>query len=441
MLGVLPNAMKIPVSGYENSKGYAMNKTILLLTSTFVFYVSGSLTLAGELSPDTEAIIDAVIQAHEAQTSAIRKGTGLANVSVLNKFSEHKPEEENYRARFWFKDQSSRTDTSLLDSQASGDDIYVSKADNGEFSYRYSCFRDSVRVRRTGVGFRGDLGNDFHPDIYFNGGMPKPISYGFKRLKDNLISEPELRFTQNGLLEFTISSSKKRKYDNQVVADLETHYILLDPEGEYRLLEYRFEQNNFSGPGSSFLSHMKIEWSDSGLEEAYPKSVSFDRVTVRSAQELKNVSDGEKLDRKVETHITINVEEFTPNVEIDDKLFTLAGMGIERGAIVNDVVSGIIYRYDSPKVTEISLESLLSESHSELSPSKTNLTREEDSSSNEKRGLDNMATEDAVSSSGVAASIANSNLRIVVAISIVVVIASMTVLLIRLIARRKRKYG
>ncbi len=421
-----------------------MNKTILLLTSTFVFYVSGSLTLAGELSPDTEAIIDAVIQAHEAQTSAIRKGTGLVNVSVLNKLSEHIPKEENYRARFWFKDQSSRTDTSLLDSQASGDDIYVSMADNGEFSYRYNCFTDNVKVRRTGVGFRGDLGYDFHPDIYFNGGLTRPLSYSFKRLKDNLISEPELRFTENGLLEFTISFSEKRKYDNQVVTELETHYILLDPEREYRILEYRFEQNNSSGPESYFLSHMKIEWSDSGLEEAYPKSVSFDRVTVRSAQALKNVPDvpdGEKLDRKVETHITMNVEEFTPNVEIDDKLFTLEGMGIERGAKVNDAVSGIIYTYDSPKVTEISLESLLSESHSEHLPSKTTLTREEDSSSNEKRGLDNMAKEDAVSSSGVATSTANSNLRIVVALSIVVVIASMTVLLIRLIARRKRKYG
>lgn len=336
-----------------------MKTRILLFPCIIGFCVLGNIARASELSPEIEAIMDAVILAHEAENDHTKKGRGVANVSLIINSGQKKLEEESTQACFWFKGRSRRTDMTPIDSGESDKMAQVSMATNGEFYYKYNRFVDGAIVQRANAaGFIGELGKDFNPNVFFFW-MRSPLSDAFRNMKVNCPSDLDVQFDEKGLLKFMGSYNEKVKYDTQEINIKETFYILLDPQHAYRIQKYRFEQENVSGPGSSRIEEMELTWNDSERVEMYPESVKFDRTTIRSAKQIKNTPEGTKLDREVETHLRINVKEFRSDVNIDDNIFTLEGMGIKYGTKIDDQIAGILYTYGSNKVTEGTLKFLL----------------------------------------------------------------------------------
>lgn len=421
-----------------------MKKSVLLFAGIIGFSILTNITWPHELPPEIEAIMNAIIQAHEAETDRLRQGAGLATVSITRGPVGKAKTEENTHVQFWFKGRSRRTDFYPLDSDISDKSFKQSRVDNGEFFYSYGAHINAASIERSGrAGFKGELTQDFHHDVFFNWVSGIPLKQTFRRMidhKDKNIFKFEVQFTKEGLLKFIGTSNEKVKYGSQEMDEIANFSFLLDLKRSYRIVAYHFEQKNVNGPGSCNIDDMKVEWHDYGLGEVYPKSVKSDHWLVRSTEDLKNPPDGVKeLDREVETHIEISVKEFQPNINIEDNIFTLKGMGIKRGTKINDQVSGILYTYGSNKVTEATLESLLNDSRSARSASDKRAAQLEYQSPRKEFESKSTSRENAVSP-GVVATRKTDSTRYIITIGLImVIIVSGALFLLRLVARKRQK--
>jgi hypothetical protein len=316
--------------------------------------------MASQLSPEIKAVMDAVIQAHEAEINSTKKGKGFADVSVVINSGQKVLEEENVRAHFWFKGQSSRTDTYLMDSKSPDKELQKSMATDGEFFYKYNRLVDGASVEHAdSAGSVSKIGEDFNFNVFFNW-MGRPLSETFKYMKDNCSSKLDIQFDENGFLKLAGDYNEKVKYGAQEMNMKEVFYFLLDPKHAYRIQKYYYEQENVGEPGSSFIEEMQVDWDDYDDKEMYPKTIIFDRFSIRSRKQMKDPEPGETIyDPEIEKHLRINVKEFKSDVHIDNDIFTLEGMGIKHGTKIYDQIRGVLYRYGNNKVTEATLESLL----------------------------------------------------------------------------------
>ncbi|MCX5718770.1 MAG: hypothetical protein NT055_02180 [Nitrospirae bacterium] len=420
-----------------------MKKSILLFTGIIGFSILINITWPHELTPEIEAIMDAIIQAHEAETTSFRQGTGIATVSIIRGPVGKEKTEENKHAQFWFKGRLRRTDFYSIGSETTKSLLQV-RVDNGEFFYSYSPSLNAASVEPSGrPGFKGNLLQDFHPDVFLNFISDIPLSQTIRRMKDGKdknVFKFDPQFTEEGFLKFTGTSNEKVKYGSQVMDMIANFSFLLDPKHSYRILSYHLDQKNFNGPDSSNVDDMKVEWNDYGSEEAYPKSIKSHHMLVRSSDVLKHPPEGVKeLDREVETHIEISVKEFQSDINIEDSIFTLKGMGVKYGTKVNDQVSGIFYTYGGDKVSEASLESLLSDSQTTKQPSSKSVVH---SKAQETRlpGSDanNSSSKNIVTPNNVTLGTTNRTRCIIIA-SIMVIIISGAFLLLRLVVRKRQE--
>lgn len=342
-----------------------MKKSILSLTITTSLAVCCIVTPARGLSSEAENLLDACIKAYEAEAARSRSGTGIASVFKSYGSTGKEKDIEDVKVQFWFKDQARRSDFHTPNSNISSDSLVRSSVDNGEFCYGYRQFADIAYVRRSGVsGFKDEAGQDFHPDVFMTDNSGISLCRIFSNLKTNPDFEVQVRFNEKGLLEITATYQGKVTYDGREVNEESNVHFLLDPKHSYRVLEYRNEQRNVNGLGSVEINDMQVSWQDYGPGEAYPKSVKSYGKRVRSIKSVQNPPEGSRdWDREVESNMRIDVNDFSPNIEIPDDLFTLAGIGVKKGTKIDDIVTGIIYFWGATKVDEASLESLLDDSN------------------------------------------------------------------------------
>jgi|GEM_PF-3856688 len=336
-----------------------MKKILALFTVVISFHANVGAILADQLTPEVASVMDAIIQAHEAEAARVKTGRGTANVSLLVNSGKKVLDEEKSNVRFWFKGQSRRTDFFAPDSEMLQNGAHTSICDNGEFFYRYNRLVEGAIVRQSGSeDFRGQIGKDFGCDV-FSYWLGAPLSKMLKDIKDSGRAKIDVELTEKGLLKLVANRAEETRYDGQTVAVTVYYYLLLNPADSYRIEEYHFEQRNGNGPGSSNTIHLKSDWLELPLGQSYPRNVKYDRVTTRSALALKNSPDGAALDRNVETHINITLKEFEPAIDINDSFFSLEGMGVRPGTTIDDQITGIVYSYGARKVDEETLQRLI----------------------------------------------------------------------------------
>jgi hypothetical protein len=142
-----------------------------------------------------------------------------------------------------------------------------------------------------------------------------------------------------------------------------------------------------------------------------------------------------ELNREIERHIEINVEEFESGIDIDDTVFTLKGMGVRQDTKIDDIISGVFYTYGNMKISEASLESLLNDSKSQ-EHSSVATAASQNQSSKEESSSDDLSMEDtrSVLAKGITGSVWN-----IIAIAIpLAVITVGAFFLLRLIACKRK---
>ena len=342
-----------------------MRNFVLLYISIIGLSVSNSTTWASELNAETEAIMKAVIQAHEAEVDRLRQARGSATISILGRNIDGTEIKENPQIEFYFKGQSRRSDIYSRSSETFDKSFLRSRVDNGEFYYRYNPVLNSASVDRSGsAAFKGDLAEDFHHDVFFNWISNIPLRRTLQRIIDKKYGSDfdyKVEFIDDNLLKLSGSSNEKKKYGDRIMDKTEAFTFVLDPRHSYRIVKYHYEQKNVNGPGSSNVDDLSVDWQGQPLGEQYPRYVKYDHSSVLS-ETTKPPEGVKELNREIERHIEINVEEFEPGIDIDDTVFTLKGMGVRNDTNIDDIISGVFYTYGSMKVSEAFLESLLNDS-------------------------------------------------------------------------------
>jgi len=323
-------------------------------------------------SEEAESLIDAILQAYEAQLLDIGTGLGSATFLMREGPTGYQQTEELTDIRFWYKGEKRRTDFFETATEVDAPKRLRSVADNGEvlFSYNTQLDRASISTLNP-ISDRGWFGKDFHPSTLLTGWRSLPAVDMLRLMKEKQNQDkykPYLQRTNEGFIELAGKSEEKLTHQNKAFDAVELFSFVFDPKHAFRPVSYYIEQQNTEGPGSAYVLDVKIRWLENNSGVGYPKSIEFSSHSVLSDAELEK-GPPEGLDEKEwlsfkdrESYWKIIVEEFQQNTEIDDKLFTLEGMGTTGATLINDHILGSIQRYGSVRIAEEQLDSLLNES-------------------------------------------------------------------------------
>jgi hypothetical protein len=267
-------------------------------------------------------------------------GAGSASVII------HENDQETERLLdFKFKDIMSRSDAyHLVNGQKA--DLEVLWSVNRDDSVTYNGY-NAVLQNRPPSQFHREIGYDFHPET-FNRIRQKPVWQILENILDGA-AQINIRLEHNGIL--TISAD----YEFEDPTASEKASIALDSTKEYALVFWEHHTNNLNGGGSSMDLTYRAEW-DKFDNHWYLKQLDFQ-------EDIKDaVSDSEDVQiesSSYQAHITIR--QFSPEGQIDDSEFTLAGLHLPAGTLIVDDIAGTAYRYGTGLISTRQLEEALLE--------------------------------------------------------------------------------
>lgn len=315
-------------------------------------------TLFSEQSAfNTDDMIDIIITAQEAELATLKQGFGSCNMTSISETDTTDTITEKVNVKFYFKGLATRTDIGISDDL---DQNSYSEVDTGEFWYRYNKLYDAALIEKSRAteNHGREFSRDFHPNVYYGylGGITLP------ELLDKVRDRCDIQFhyTNKGLLEFTSKYGYDADGNAAPSATTSMYYILLDPTHSYRPLKWTYEQKNSVFQGEYHKVECAIEWNDLS-DYSYPASVTYFQTTIRSPERIEKMStDGRHPPKSNTREVHIGDININPNTRISDEVFTLEGMGVKAGTLIDDMITGISYRYGASQVVdEIFLEDML----------------------------------------------------------------------------------
>jgi hypothetical protein len=227
---------------------------------------------------------------------------------------------------FAFKEQKSRTDIFESSGGSKGPRLQARvKSDKYDFNY-YSYThegRGSASIYRT-KGHRA-MGQDFdfHPEVFkrLKGYSLIHCLETFLKAEESEI-DVSARLDGEGILHIVGRGhivTPSREYDHEIQLSFDTQKELVPVLG----------RNTLIYPEKTTHTIYKFQWA------------KFNSLWYVSRAE-HSIHVGDDQPRK---HITVTVKNFSPNVNVSDKEFTLNGLGIPDGVLVTDRVAGVTYRY------------------------------------------------------------------------------------------------
>jgi len=230
---------------------------------------------------------------------------------------------------FAFKEQKSRTDIFESSGGSKGSRLQgrvkSDKYDFNYYSYTHEGWGSSSIYRTKGHRAIGGQDFDFHPEVF-----KKLKGYSLIHCLETFLKAEEseidvsARLDGEGILHIVgrghiVGSTRSREYDHEVQLSFDTQKELVPV----------LCRSTFIYPEKTTSAIVKLQW-------AKFNSLWY----VSSAEHSVHVGDDQP--RK---HITVTVKNFSPNVKVSDKEFTLNGLGIPDGVLVTDKVAGVTYRY------------------------------------------------------------------------------------------------
>ena len=305
---------------------------------------------ATDLSGQLDAIVEAVAAAHNVEIESIRQARGVARVTATQQFSGDREDEHvDYRVDFCFKGIKTRSDMFSIPPEQSAQPHHI-MAFNGQTAFRYNAFAHDATIQLPEWSpFLHELGEDFSPEIFFSFRRNRS-SGSLASLAKSHSDKITVQIEDTGLLRISKTFSENVTYHGVPSTGRATGYFLLDPNRGYRIVEIYTDQSGFRGPGSKYLVHLQIQWAEYD-KAIYPKQVTY--------KDVRNYPDAQPNDITA-IHKKIVIEQLQPNVEVDDREFTLEGMALKPATLVDDQIAGVLYNYGAPKINEAALEALAS---------------------------------------------------------------------------------
>ncbi len=283
---------------------------------------------------EADKILDSIIDAQTAELDLIHEGKGTAEIKITNPKDTLTREGQ---VNFWFKREKTRSD--LWQDKDGTITFMSSDCYNGKLLIRYNDKVPSANIRKAGRGaFRQQYGQDFHPSVFFNifDGRSFKDLFGYFRK-----TFPEQIYFQNqddGLIKVGIKLSEIKKYGSKEYNASSDYYVIVDPQIGFRIVEYYFEDLNGGGPDAKVVEKVKMEWKRYG-QSIFPKNINFDSSFALPARDLFS-----------ERHFHVQIIEFSGDVQITDEIFSLEGMPVKNGTLIDDRINGTTYRYGDSSI-------------------------------------------------------------------------------------------
>ena len=334
--------------------------TILILIMLNVVQTSFA-----ESDLNVDQLLDIIIVSQKAELASIKQGKGSCVISTVRQAGKNEPERNEQDIRFYFKGVATRTDV-LPKGALEQDDFLYSVVDSGEYWYRYNKTIDNALVKKSRIARPRKLSEDFHPNVYYGfvGNVLIHIFLDKARKNCDIASN----FTQEGLLELTSTKYCEAEGGATASSDFTSMcYMLLDPAHSYRPLQWTYEQKDVGFKGEYSKDERTIQWNDSS-DFSYPTSIIHSGSIIMVPERLKLMPHGDRFSQSSNFKVHVEITDVDPHAQIVDETFTLEGMGIKNGTVIDDAITGIIYKYGVPEMDESFLEDMLS---STSSPSET----------------------------------------------------------------------
>jgi hypothetical protein len=279
-------------------------------------------------------LIESIIRSHESFLNQITDTRGNARVLANIKHGKNK-KNAICDSKFYYTKQASRTDSTFLNTR---NNKVTYLADNGEIFTKYKPRTTHGLIDKTGNGaFLNVWGSDLSVRVYFT--LDQVL---ISDLLKDCIKQKYLNIhheiVKDDIIKLVIKGEHAGIKDNV--------FMLFEPQKSFRLVELQYIQNTHD---CTRLEHIVIDWGKRKEDLNYPRKASLKKEYIS-----KNGSD------KTSKYYEVQTQNVVTNIDIDDELFTLEGMDVEAGSVIEDVVAGVVYKYKNAIVTEKDLEILAS---------------------------------------------------------------------------------
>lgn len=274
---------------------------------------------------DPMAVVRTVLSAVKSIESPV-SGRGTAIITT-EKYSPNLDGKELI-VDFAFKEQKSRTDIFESSGGSKGSRlqgrIKSDKYDFNYYSYTKEGWGSAEILRARGHREIRGIGEDFHPEVF-----KKLKSYSLVYWLETFLKAEEFeidvsaRLAGEGILHIVgrghiVDSTRSREYDHEIQLSFDTQKELVPV----------LCRSTFEHPEKTTSTIVKLQWA------------KFNSLWYVSRAEHSSVHAGD-----FQRRVYITVKNFSPNVKVSDKEFTLNGLGIPDGVLVRDRVEGVTYRY------------------------------------------------------------------------------------------------
>jgi beta-lactamase regulating signal transducer with metallopeptidase domain len=280
---------------------------------------------------DTDNPRDAVSAIVEQLKSVkhVHSGRGSADVVDVHTNSSYQSSTRTERILdFRFEGDLSRSDAFTSERGERGD-FECGWAIGPMSSVRYNKAYGSVTVQARPFGqFYRKLGYDFHPETF-----PRMYQNSIVELLEALVKQPQvtLKVTQEPKDILRIVSEHKDETSEEKLI-----MLLINGADGMRLSSWEYTaRDSTEGSTGARRSSLRLKW----------KKYAGLWYISEAISEGAGVHDG----LRTEGRTTVTIREFIPNVEIEDEEFTLDGLDIPPGAMVNDRILDTRYRYAGSK--------------------------------------------------------------------------------------------
>jgi len=290
--------------------------------------VPGEVELVDTYADDPRAAVSSIVKQLKS-VKYVHSGRGSAHVVEVRSSSSNQSSTRTERILdFRFEGDLSRSDAFTSEKVKRGD-FECSWAIGPMSSVRYNSSYGIATVQARPFGqFYRKLGYDFHPETF-----PRMYQSSIVELLEGVVKQPQvtLKVTQESKDVVRIVSEHKNETSEEKFI-----MLLINGADGMRLSSWEFTAKDSTEDGTEARrSSLQLKWKKYAgvwyISEAISEGAGVHDV-LRS-----------------EGRTTVTIREFTPNVEIEVKEFTLDGLDISPGAMVNDWILDTRYRYAGSK--------------------------------------------------------------------------------------------
>ncbi|MBW8039910.1 MAG: M56 family metallopeptidase [Planctomycetes bacterium] len=272
------------------------------------------------------AAISAIIEQLKS-AKYVHSGKGSAHVVEVQSSSSNQSSTRTEKMLdFIFEGELSRSDAFTFEKGKRGD-FECRWAVGPMSSVRYNADEKATVQARPFSRFHRRLGYDFHPETF-----PRMHQSSIVELLEGVVKQPQLtlKVTQESKDVVRVVSEYKNETSEENIM------LLINGADGMRLSSWEYTAKDSTDDGTGARrSSLRLKWRKYAGLWYISEAIS----------EGAGVHNG----LRSEGRTTVTIREFTPNVEIEDKEFTLDGLDIRPGARVNDLTLDTTYKYAGSK--------------------------------------------------------------------------------------------